>query len=161
MAPNITGVALIVVNKSGEVLMLQECETNPKHGKIAEQWSVPMETSREGESDAATLRRLLVEEIPGVAVAIEPLSFRSYEVVSDALVKLYIGSTDSFFLPSPDDFTDGVSGHCWLMPEQATMLWLRRGAWEMLLDFKHGRRGSVRKTCRAVAPLADQFLFKA
>lgn len=153
------GVAFIVVAPDDRVLVIQEKETNPAHGKIAGQWSMPMETVWPGEPDKQALERLLTEELPGMAVAIGPCCFGRYQVIPGVWVHLYIGRTESFSLPSAGAAMDGVSNHCWVPLGQATGLWLRRGAWEMLQDFRHGQQGSIREKCRAVEPLPDQFLF--
>ena len=167
-----TGVALIVVDPEGRVFMLQEEETNLAHGKMAGQWSMPMETSREGEPDAEALQRLVAEEIANMAVWVEAEPFGSYQVMPDIEVRLYLGFLRSsflpqglwvrpyggplgnFILPPRSAETDGVSGHCWVPLGDATELWLRRGAWEMLRDCREGNSGVVRKRCRAATPLA-------
>lgn len=156
-----TGVALIVVAPDNRVLMIQEEETNLAHGKIAGQWSMPMETSHAGEHDMAALQRLLAEEVTGMIVAIEVSPYGDYEVMPRVWVRLYVGYTRSYFLPPAGARTDGVRGHCWLSFAEATGLWLRRGASEMLRDYQEGRRGSVWHTRHAITPLADQFFSPA
>lgn len=155
-----TGVALIVVNPEGHVLVVQELETNIGHGKVAGMCGIPMETSHEGEFDQMALQRLVQEELSGMHVDIEGVSFGNYQVMPGIWVRLYLGSTGDSSLPSKDTPTDGVTGHAWLSVQEATGLWLRRGAWEMLRDYEDGQRGVSRETCRAVTARVDQY-FKA
>src|SRR3989344_6359269 len=136
-----TGVALAVVDPTVGperlVLVVQEETTNPKHGKVAGQWTVPMETCRAGESDAAALRRLVAEELANMAVWVEAKPFGSYEVMPGIEVRLYLGFVRSSFapeglwvhpcggplgkftLPPESAETDGVSGHAWVSLERA------------------------------------------
>lgn len=157
MPPDVRGVALIVVNPSGEVLVLQEFHAKPHFGKYAGMLSIPMETSRSGEPDHAALERLVAEELPGLAsrLKIHGERFGVYRVVPRVWVSLYTARAEDAALPilTPADSRE-VGNHAWMLPENAMALWLRQGAREMLSDYIHGRMGTVCRRCQPVMPVA-------
>jgi len=64
----VRGVALIVQNPAGEILVLQEHESKPRFGKYCGMFSIPMETSEPNETDHCTIARLIKEELPGLDI---------------------------------------------------------------------------------------------
>mgnify|MGYP001560396004 CR=1 FL=1 len=152
MLPHRTrGVALVVENPHGEIIILQEFETKSRLGKYAGMFSIPMETSYPGEDDRSALGRLIAEELPGVGAHIEVWHPRIgvYRIVPRVWVSLYRARLERVSLPAAASTRAEVGNHAWLTPQKAVTLWLRQGAREMLSDCLHGRHGVV---CRRCAP---------
>lgn len=145
------GVALIVSNPRGEVLIVRELESKPHIGKYAGMFSPPMETSQDGEPDCLALARLVDEELPGLANHIKIDSRRRgiYRVVRGAWVSLYVGQSQNSLLPTPDKRSEEVEGHTWVFPKNALTLWLRQGAREMLADYIENRNDVICRHCYA------------
>src|SRR3990167_9749320 len=65
-ALRVRGVALVVRNPRGEILLVEEGETKPEFGKYAGMFSPPMETLLYRKEPLLTaVGRLIAEEIPG------------------------------------------------------------------------------------------------
>ncbi|MBI2610829.1 NUDIX hydrolase [Candidatus Kaiserbacteria bacterium] len=145
------GVALIVVNPNGEVLVLKELEAKPDLEKYVGIYSIPMETVEKGESEQEALARLITEELGGLSVEIESKKRGFYWIAQDARASLYVGQTDTRDLRCPSKSGE-VDGQRWESPREALKLWIRRGVREMLHDYLAGRRGVTCSHCRSVAP---------
>ena len=143
------GVALIVSDPLGEVLIVRELESKPHIGKCAGMFSPPMETSHNGEPDCLALARLVDEELPGLANHIKIDSRRrgAYRVVRGVWVSLYVGQSQNSLLPTPDKRSEEIEGHAWVLPKDALMLWLRQGAREMLVDYIENRYDVICRYC--------------
>lgn len=151
----VRGVALIIVNPKGEVLILQEFESKPHFGKYPGMFSIPMETSDPGEPDDSTLRRLIVEELPGCqSYKINLMEKRAgiYQIVNNVWVSLYVGRVKNSFPTTQSDKTTEVGNHEWVAPRKALTLWLRQGASEMLSDYIHDRSEVIRENCSSPPP---------
>lgn len=151
MKKRVCGVALIVQNPHGGILILQEFKSKPRIGKCSGMFSIPMETSQDGESDTETLERLKREELLGMTIPKKHAYVGRYEVVKDIWVTLYATSTLQGILPHLPDNKGEVGNHRWMEPEKALSLWLRQGAKEMIEDYMKGLKNSVRK-CGKVSP---------
>jgi len=149
----IRGVALILSNPRGEVLLLKELQTKPHLGKYEGMLSPPMETCLEGETNPSTLDRLVEEELPGFVghVKIDGERRGVYRVAPQAWASLYVGQTEDLLLPKLDEKSDEVGGYFWLPPKDALTSWLRRGASEMLSDYVEGRWNVICRHCRPVS----------
>jgi len=148
----VRGVALIVENPEGKILVLQECESKPHLGKYPGMFSIPMETSKPNEPDHSAVARLIDEELPGLDLPIDGMLARigSYRIVPRVWVKLFFTKARSTDLPTPKDSKNKeVGDHQWVVPEEALGLWLRQGAHEMISDFVGSRKGVLCKYCRA------------
>jgi hypothetical protein len=134
----ICGVALIVQNPEGEILVLQEFQSKPHFGKQSGMFSIPMETAEPEELDISALIRLVREELPGFNLPLceLPKHIGSYQIVPQTLVNLYFIKTNNGNLPVCEDSQNKeVGNHQWILPEEALELWLRLGAKEMISDF--------------------------
>jgi hypothetical protein len=149
----VRGVALILSNPRGEILLLQELQTKPHFGKYAGMRSPPMETCFEGEQNDSTLDRLVDEELPGFAgrIKIDRERRGVYRIVPGVWVSLYVGQTEDSLLPTPNEKTEEVGGYIWVSPEEALELWLRQGAREMLAHYIEPRRGVLCRHCCSVS----------
>ena len=151
MADNlIRGVALIVQNPLGKILILQEYETKPQYGKICGMFSVPMETVELNESDRCALIRLAEEELPGVELLLGDITplIGSYKIDTQIWVNLYHAQAQQHDLPNPQSLqSKEVGNHQWLAPGEALELWLRRGAREMISDFACGKKNVLCEHC--------------
>ena len=155
----VRGVALIVSNPRGEILIIQELQTKPHLGKYTGMFSPPMETSRERERDCSTIVRLIDEELPGLAghIKIENERQGVYRIVPGVWVSLYVGQTRDSRLPTPDARSkEEVGTYLWVPPCEAITFWLRQGAGEMLTDYVEHRNKVVCRHCRpAILPEAS------
>lgn len=141
------GVALIIENPLGEILVLQELEEKSRLGKKKGMFSIPMETVEQAESDVAALKRLIDEELPGLAPKIkiiETQSFRRYRIAPGVWATLYTAVISDNSLPSV--VGSEVTGHKWVRLREALTLWLRKGARDMISDYIEGRSFVVRFT---------------
>lgn len=148
MKIKVRGVALVITNPVGEILILQEFEHKPHLGKFFGMFSIPMETSLPGEDDDSALRRLLEEEVPGLAVTIS-LKIGTYLITPTVLVTLYTGEVNTTQLPAKAP-EEEVGGHQWKIPKDAQGLWLRQGAAEMLEDYTEGKISVHQRACRPI-----------
>jgi hypothetical protein len=148
----IRGVALVITNPGGEVMTIRENETKPYLGKYAGMHSIPMETKRASEPDSQALARLVTEELPGFSDRIQIIEKRRgvYRIVSGVLVSLYEARMLDSSLPLVINGIAEVDQHAWKPVAEATCLWLRRGAFEMLDDFRAGRTRVFCRECRDV-----------
>lgn len=140
------GVALIVENPEGEILVLRELKSKPWLGKWAGMYSIPMETIKTSESDKETLQRLRREELGDLEVEIESEPRGTYQVVRIARLKLYVGRTKTKTMPNVNGSKE-VDQHQWKAPRTALDMWVRRGVREMLEDYIAGAKG-VFRICR-------------
>lgn len=158
----LSGVGLIVVCdqptfKNRHVLTLTELHAKPQFGKRAGSRSFPMETGLADEPPEETLRRLLDQELPGMAPYItidydRPIG--CYQVVPDVWV-LVLQATTASPIQIIGDCDDDVTDHRWeLLSEVLANNNLRAGAREALDDCAHQRRGQVRYTCALPNELA-------
>jgi len=148
-AKNIRGVALVVQNLQGQILVLQEYETKPHFGKRCGMFSIPMETVEPGESDPCAMVRLVADELPGLELGNEQIlgsRIGIYRVVPRVWVNLYSTRTENGQLPNSGGHE--VGNHQWMAPEIALHLWLRQGAWEMIRDFMSKKRNALCRRCR-------------
>ena len=132
----IRGVALIVNNPRGEILILKEFKDKPHLGKYAGMFSIPMETLETQEDDISALIRLIEEELPGFGarIQLEPRSIGHYRIAEDAWARLYLASVPDCSLP--DAVEDGeVGDYKWIVPTEALSLWLRQGAKDIIQDY--------------------------
>lgn len=147
----IRGVALIVQNPKGEILILQEYETKPHFGKYCGMFSIPMETSMLDEPDRGAITRLAKEELPGLDLPIDgTLRTRvgAYRIVPNVWVNLYSVMTTNARLPdSKNPKNKEVGNYQWIFPEEALNLWLRQGAREMISDFVNNKKGVLCRHC--------------
>ncbi|HCC59891.1 MAG: hypothetical protein A2402_00680 [Candidatus Staskawiczbacteria bacterium RIFOXYC1_FULL_37_43] len=147
----IRGVALIVQNPKGEILILQEYETKPRFGKYCGMFSVPMETSEPDESDYHAIVRLSEEELPGLDFLFDGVlqaRIGSYQIVSHVWVNLYsVRATNARLPDSKDSKNKEVGNYRWTSPKKALNLWLRQGAREMINDFIDNKKGALCKCC--------------
>ncbi len=145
----VRGVALIVSNPRREILIIKELQTKPQYGKYAGMFSPPMETSHDGEKDAETLKRLIDEELSGLAGHIHIRGGRRgvYRIVPKVWVSLYVGETQSLLLPTPDATSEEIGEHLWVLPKNALTLWLRQGAREMIADYIENQNDVICRHC--------------
>lgn len=144
------GVALIVQNLEGEILILQEYDTKPHLGKYRSMFSIPMETSKQDESDYSAISRLIQEELPGFNLPPEKIiksHIGIYRIVPHVWVTLYSIKTTTSDLPNSK--SSEVGNYQWVDPKSALNLWLRQGAWEMIKDFINGKKDVSCRYCRA------------
>lgn len=148
----IRGVALIVANPAGRILVLRELEDKPPLGKFAGDWSIPMETLEPGESHFDGLCRLVREELPGLSadrISLWNAPVGSYRIAPRVWATLYVALASTFDLPSPNGDRE-VESHEWAHPAEVLERQLRCGAAEMIDDFV-GRNTKVRRTaCRRI-----------
>jgi hypothetical protein len=146
----IRGVALIVQNLNGEILVLQEYETKLRLGKRCGMFSIPMETSKPNEPDYNAIVRLLEEELPGFDVPLKTLSHVGiYRITSNVWVNLYSAKAESANLSHLENAKSReVGNHQWIKLKEVFDLWLRRGAQEMVSDFTRNKKNIFRKHCR-------------
>lgn len=148
----IRGVALIVTNPSGRIMVLQELEDKPRFGKHAGMWSIPMETLEANETHYTGLRRLMKEELPGLLVehmSLDCTPIGSYRIAPRVWGTLYVARSSSFDLPKSNGDRE-VGQHEWVHIAESLNRWLRRGAAEMIEDFAN-RRSQIRRTaCRTI-----------
>ena len=149
----IRGVALIVQNPEGKILILQEYEAKPRLGKYCGMFSIPMETSEPDESDHRVVVRLVKEELPGISLPIDgALGSRigSYRIVPHVWVNLYSVKAGSYHLPNlTDQENKEVGNYQWMFPVGALNLWLRQGVREMISDFMNNKKGVLCRCCCA------------
>jgi predicted NUDIX family NTP pyrophosphohydrolase len=150
MDKKIRGVALIVKNPKGEILILKELESNLQTGKQAGMFSIPMETLENQEDDASALIRLIEEELPGFKadIQVKPVSMGVYYLTTGASASLYVALMPNFSLPVADVNSE-VGEHRWINPVGALDLWLRQGAREMIADYIAGVSGIIR-LCKSI-----------
>jgi len=148
----IRGVALIVQNSEGKILILQEYETKPHFGKYCGMLSIPMETSEPDELDYCAIVRLAKEELPGFSLPLENVlqsHVGIYRIASHVWVNLYFIRTMNTCLQDlGNPKSNEVGNFQWIYPEEALNLWLRQGAWEMIKDFMSNKKGVLCKRCR-------------
>ena len=147
----LTGVALIIVNQEGAVLLVRELEAKPHLGKYVGIFSIPMETIEEGENEREALVRLIAEELGGFPVEVEKTPRGVYWVTPHARASLYAGRALTASLPTGPQRLGEVDGYRWVPPQEALQLWVRRVVCEMLADYIGGRSGVTRRRCRPVA----------
>jgi hypothetical protein len=141
-------VGLIAENPSGDILLVQEFENKAWLGKLAGMFSIPMETRHEDEQEAEALVRLWQEELPGLPLPTRPCSYiGAYQVVPRIWAKVYAVRTESNDLPNGPSFRSEVGNYRWALPEDALREWLRRGAREMIADFRARRRDVLCREC--------------
>ena len=148
-AKRIRGVALIVQNPEGKILVLQEYETKIHFGKICGMFSIPMETLKPGEQDCQAVSRLVNEELPGFSFPFKNSFCRHvgiYRVAKHVWANLYSVKMENFCLPN--SISKEVGNHQWISPREALDLWLRQGAREMISDFIANKKGTLCKHCR-------------
>lgn len=152
MTRGIRGVALVVTEPVGTILMLEEFESKPHLGKYAGMTSIPMETCRPGEPHPQTLARLVEEELPGLGehLTIHPERIGWYRIVPRVWVALYRAEVREPVVPGGDG--GEVGNYVWQFPADVLGTWLRQGAREMVEDFVTGCHGVVRRVCQAVEP---------
>lgn len=147
----IRGVALIVQNPKGEILILQEYQTKPHLGKYCGMFSIPMETSEPGEPDYHTVVRLVREELPGcdfLCGSVPLTHIGVYRIVPHVWVNLYsITTTDNRLPDSEKKEDEEVGNYQWIFPTKALNLWLRQGACEMISDFVDNKSGVLCRYC--------------
>ena len=114
----IRGVALIVQNQKGEILILQEYQTKPHLGKYCGMFSIPAETSKPGESDDSAMCRLIEEELPGFNFLLDGALLThigAYRIVPRVWANLYFVKVATTCLPD-NDFIDNrkevLCEHC-------------------------------------------------
>ncbi len=150
----IRGVALVVANLKGEILILQEYETKPYFGKYRGMFSIPMETAKPNESDQSAVSRLIEEELPGFDLKpyiknIIQSHAGVYQIVPCVWANLYSIMTANNYVSDFSNARDKeVGNHQWICPKNALSLWLRQGAWEMIDDFMNNKKGVFCKHCR-------------
>lgn len=148
----IRGVALIVQNSEGKILILQEYETKPHFGKYCGMLSIPMETSKPDETDYYTIVRLIREELPEFNLLSENVlqsHIGIYRIASHIWVNLYSIRTMNTYLPGlKNPKSKEVGNYQWIDLKEALDLWLRQGAWEMINDFMSNKKGVLCKHCR-------------
>ncbi len=149
----VRGVALIVQNPKGEILVLQEYESKPHFGKYCGMFSIPMETSEPNEADCCTIARLIKEELQGFDIPIDGAPealIGSYRIVPRVWVKLFFIRGKSARLPNLGGLeSKEVGNHRWLDPQKTLGLWLRQGAREMISDFISNKKGVLCRYCLA------------
>ncbi len=147
----IRGVALIVQNPQGKILVLQEFKAKPHFGKYFGMFSIPMETSNHNESDYSAILRLVDEELPGLCFPIDEIlkaRIGNYRIVSHVWVKLYFIKAVNDRLPDfKNSNSEDVGNYQWVEPQTALNLWLRQGAREMINDFVNKKRGVLCRHC--------------
>lgn len=57
------GVAVVIFNADGHLLLVQQNQSEPEYKREAGQWSIPIETKEKGERPHQTFRRLFEEEL--------------------------------------------------------------------------------------------------
>lgn len=150
MHQRIRGVALILSNPKGSILILQEFVDKPHFGKLAGMFSIPMETSHPGEADIEALRRLHKEELAGLPSPHLPgVHVGAYRIVPRVWVKLYAATADCSRTSIFSGNRHEVGNHAWLPVSEALKLRLRQGAREMIMDHVAGKRGVLRRACSA------------
>lgn len=152
-ARRVRGVALIVRSPRDwrEVLVIQELESKPQLGKYTGMFSIPMETSRLGESDVSALSRLMEEELPGLGphVTVERERRGIYRITRRVWVSLYGAVARTRSLPSLP--TAEVGGYSWMDVGDVLRLWLRQGAREMLADYIARREAVLCRKCKSAS----------
>jgi len=152
----IRGVALIVQNPEGKILVLQEYESKPHFGKYPGMFSIPMETSKPNESDYCAVARLIKEELPGLDFPVDgtlQVRIGSYRIVPRVWVKLFFVKASNARLPDSEGSTGReVGSYQWLDPQKALDLWLRQGAREMISDFIGNKKGALCRHCHTPKP---------
>ncbi len=140
------GVALVIHNAAGKILVLQELSSKPELGKYRGMYSIPMETVKRGESIGAALGRLINEELPGLESALSAKRelIGQYQVAPEVWATLYQVECNGTKLPSN---TAEVGSHTWIDPTEALKLWLRQGAQEMIADFIAGKKKVICNYC--------------
>ena len=155
-ALRVRGVALVVRNPRGEILLVEEGETKPEFGKYAGMFSPPMETLLYRKEPLLTaVGRLIAEEIPGFSghITVEEKWRGVYCLDAGPIAALFVGETARTDLPSPSQSGGEVNGHRWVHPREALEKWLRAGAWEMIVDYLEDREGVIRRRCFPPMPL--------
>ena len=149
---HVRGVALIVQNPKGEILILQEYETKPRFGKYCGMFSIPMETLEPDEPDHHAIVRLIKEELSGFDFSFDGAlraHIGAYRIVSHVWVNLYSARTTNTHLPdSKNPKNKEVGNYRWTDPKKALDLWLRQGAREMISDFIDNKKGVLCRRCR-------------
>lgn len=146
----VQGVALIVHNKEGKILILKEFNSKPDIGKFFGMFGIPMETIKEGETEESALARLIEEELPGFGSSIELKAGRvGVYHINHARAFLYVGSVPNCTLPLEKAGND-VGDYRWVHPMTALGLWPRQGAEEMIIDYTNKVSG-VTRHCRPVS----------
>lgn len=154
----LAGVALVVRNWKGEILLIKEKVTKPRLGKYAGTWSFPMETlySHEMNDHQAGLMRLIGEEISYLSGRhiLPPFTLQgSYLIAPCARAWLYGGWTYRVDAPPLPIESEEIAEYRWFDPAETPKLWLRQGMPEMLEDFLAGQTGVNRDAYRpAVLP---------
>jgi len=146
------GVALIVTNPAGLILVLRELEDKPHLGKYARDWSIPMETLEPDETHYSGLRRLVREELPGLSVerlALDCTPVGTYRIVPRVWVTLYVALASTFDLPIPNGDRE-VGSHQWALALEVLDRQLRCGAAEMIDDFVRRNHNVRRTVCRRI-----------
>jgi len=152
MIPHIRGVALLVVNPAGEILVLQEFFCKPYLGKYAGMWSIPMETCEPGENYPSTLKRLHEEELGGLpSIHMSARYIGAYRVVPHVWAKLYAAMSSTYHLPGIS--TSEIGNPRWVPVPEALGLCLRQGAREMIRDYAGGVENVIRRHCAEVQSL--------
>jgi ADP-ribose pyrophosphatase YjhB (NUDIX family) len=153
------GVALILRNWHGKVLVLREKQTKLELGKMAGMYSIPMETVKilEGETPREAVERMIREEVPCFDKHVEfaPDWERAYRARRGIWVLLYTGFTWRVDTPILTKPSDEVDDHRWMFPQDILKLWTRKGVREMIMDRYFSDR--ERRICRRCVdpPLED------
>lgn len=147
MPRRVRGVALILTNPVGDILILRELRSKPHLGKLEGMLSVPMETSLSSEAAVSTLWRLHEEELPGLSLTLPGTYIGAYRIVPGAWVRLYTTIALSNRLPVVSGESPEVGDYRWVSVAEAADLWLRQGALEMIEDYVQGHRNVRREWC--------------
>ena len=150
-AQRIRGVALIVQNPQGKILVLQEFKAKPYFGKYCGMFSIPMETSEPNEPNYFTILRLVREELPGFSFPSKNVlqsHIGIYRIASHVCNLYFVKVADDRLPDSKNSKSKEVGNYQWMDPEKALDLWLRQGAWEMINDFINNKKGVFCRHCR-------------
>lgn len=125
------GVSFVLINPDGKILVVQETFGTPF--KKPGDFSIPMETKKENETDEEAIKRGIAEEANGILeyeINKEPI--KKFTLVGVAEVNCFLVNVKSH----KDCLTgDDVKNHQWLDPEEFLKLESRLGAKQMVEEF--------------------------
>lgn len=144
-------VAVILFSPEELIYTIVETESRPDYGKIAGMRTIPMETIDPGETCQTTFLKLLKEEVGEDIVDVKSVEEMGiYGINSAAAATCFVVQVERKKFQYPQNL-DGVIDPQWVTVSELLGVWTRQGVFEMIEDWRLGRRSVYRLSCRPVS----------
>ncbi len=136
------GVALIIVNTQGQILLGKELHADPAYDRRAGQWNIITETREQGELLKSTILRALAEEL-GTNLTQFQILPGSYRETNGAYIECmgYSYKYRSAVLRITDDSIhfksslDEIAGHKWFLLDELQDIDIEEGAMRLIQEY--------------------------